>query len=146
LKTFESHSAQPIDEAFLGAFRPQAVIKEILADPDKEKKTLASKYDEYSQRLNARVAQVNAPTVLDFIKGKIGKDELKPEEVAKVVMKAKVVKQNDKGEWDDVGAYGGIEGGTGAEGGSSGSAKTSDFKTSKEKAQDFIDNTFGKHR
>ena len=134
LKTFESYSVEPIDEAMFGAFRPQAVIKEILADLEKGKKTLASKYDEYSQRLNPKVAAVNAPTVNDFLKGKIEASDVKPEEVAKVVMKAKVVKKNDKGEWDDVGAYGGIDGGTGAEGGSSGSAKPEDFAKDKEKA------------
>ena len=123
LKTFENYSVEPIDEAMFGAFRPNAVIKEILADLNKEKKNLDGKFKDYAASLGDRmdVATNNAPTVAKFLSGKIGAEEVKPEEVAKVVMKAKVVKQNDKGDWEDAGKYGGIDGGTGAESGGGGS-------------------------
>jgi hypothetical protein len=118
LKTFENYSVEPIDEAMFGAFRPNAVIKEILADLNKGKKTLDGKFKDYAASLGDRtdVATNNAPTVAKFLSGKIGAEEVSPEDVAKVVMKAKVVKQNSKGDWEDVGAYGGPDSGTGAEG------------------------------
>jgi hypothetical protein len=118
LKTFESYSVDTTNEAFFGGLRPQAVIKEILADLEKEKQTLAGKYNDYAASLGDRkdVAKTNAPSVDAFLNGKIEADAVKPEEVAKVVMKAKVVKQKENGEWEDVGAYGGPESGTGAEG------------------------------
>jgi len=119
LKTFESYSVQQIDETFLGVFRRQAVIKEILADLEKERKNLEGEFNDYAASLGDRtdVAKSLAPSVAEFLSGKIGAEEVNPEDVAKVVLKAKVVKKNDKGEWDNVGKYGGIEGGTGAEGG-----------------------------
>jgi hypothetical protein len=118
LKTFESYSLDTTNEAFFGGLRPQAVIKEILADLEKEKQTLAGKYNDYAASLGDRkdVAKTNAPSVDAFLNGKIEADAVKPEEVAKVVMKAKVVKQKENGEWEDIGAYGGPDSGTGAEG------------------------------
>ena len=119
LKTFENFDMDSkVEEAFLGGFRPQAVIKEILSDIDGKKKELTNKYNDYVASLGDRkdVAAKSAPSVSNFINGKIKSSEVKPEEVAKVVMKAKVVKKNDKGEWEDVGAYGGADSGTGAEG------------------------------
>lgn len=118
LKTFESYSLDTTNEAFFGGLRPQAVIKEILADLEKEKQTLAGKYNDYAASLGDRkdVAKTNAPSVDAFLNGEIEAEAVKPEEVAKVVMKAKVVKQKENGEWEDVGAYGGPNSGTGAEG------------------------------
>jgi hypothetical protein len=118
LKTFESYSVDTTNEAFLGGFRPQAVIKEILADLEKGKEALAGKYNDYAASLGDRkdVAKKNAPSVDAFLNGQIKAEEVNPADVAKVVMKAKMVKQKDNGEWEDVGAYGGPESGTGAEG------------------------------
>ena len=118
LKTFESYSVDTTNEAFFGGLRPQAVIKEILADLEKEKQTLAGKYNDYAASLGDRkdVAKRNAPSVDAFLNGEIEADAVQPEDVAKVVMRAKTVKQKDNGEWEDVGAYGGPESGTGAEG------------------------------
>lgn len=118
LKTFESYSLDTTNEAFFGGLRPQAVIKEILADLEKEKETLAGKYNDYAASLGDRkdVAKRNAPSVDAFLNGEIEADAVQPEDVAKVVMRAKTVKQKDNGEWEDVGAYGGPESGTGAEG------------------------------
>jgi hypothetical protein len=118
LKTFESYSLDTTNEAFFGGLRPQAVIKEILADLEKGKQTLAGKYNDYAASLGDRkdVAKRNAPSVDAFLNGEIEADAVKPEDVAKVVMRAKLVKQKDNGEWEDVGAYGGPDSGTGAEG------------------------------
>jgi hypothetical protein len=118
LKTFESYSLDTTNEAFFGGLRPQAVIKEILADLEKEKQSLAGKYNDYAASLGDRkdVAKRNAPSVDAFLNGEIEADAVKPEDVAKVVMRAKLVKQKDNGEWEDVGAYGGPDSGTGAEG------------------------------
>jgi hypothetical protein len=118
LKTFESYSLDTTNEAIFGGLRPQAVIKEILADLEKGKQTLAGKYNDYAASLGDRkdVAKRNAPSVDAFLNGEIEADAVQPEDVAKVVMRAKTVKQKDNGEWEDVGAYGGPESGTGAEG------------------------------
>jgi hypothetical protein len=133
LKTFESYSVQPIDEAFLGALRPNAVIKEILADLNKAKKNLDGKFKDYAASFGDRmdVAISNAPTVHKFLKGEIGAEEVKPEEVAKVVMQAKSVIQHDNGDWEDVGKRGGIPGGTGAESGGGGSVRINKDKDKK---------------
>jgi len=118
LKNFESYSIDTTNEAFLGGLRPQAVIKEILANLEKEKETLKKKYNDYAASFGDRfdVAKKNAPSVDAFLGGKIGADAVNPSDVAKVVMKAKIVKQKENGEWEDAGKYGGPESGTGAEG------------------------------
>ena len=118
LKTFENYSLDTTNEAWFAGLRPQAVIKEILADIEGQKETLANKYKDYAASLGDRfdVAKTNAPTVDAYLKGGIGADEVNPADLAKVVMKAKQVKQLENGEWEDVGAYGGPDSGTGAEG------------------------------
>jgi len=117
LKTFESFKTNE-ELNFMGFKDNQTLIKDIFSDVSMEKKALAGKFNDFAASLGDRkdVAANNAPSVAAFLNGKAEASTVTEEDIAKTVLKAKTVKKNDKGKWEDVGAYGGPDSGTGAEG------------------------------